>query len=332
MIFKNNQISMDTDADHLARAQMMAVGVATYGDELDFTPAQIAEYETYATDIFAALDSQHEESADVDEAYVAVKAKHEETLAKYRACQSVIKGEMEFASDPTREYLDERFDIEDDVPRGRRGFLKMAEFMVSAFDAIAVEHPDVEIPSSRFEELRTLVDELHAAMKAVGKELAEQKEATVSKDVLRKTTGEKLMRKCYHRALAYWGNDDPRMLELGLVPVSSIWTEGDPEPGEPELPVFPNPPVTFKLTLRVDGTIEVVWTGVAGATHMLLEKRKQGEIDWSLVMNGLPADPEEILPYIDPYISPGIWEYRMIPMNGDEHGEEKIAVIEVPEG
>lgn len=228
MIFKNNQISMDTDAEHLARAQMMAVGVVTYGDELDFSSDQIDEYETYATDIYDALNSQHEESADADEAFVAVKAKHEETLAKYRACQSVIKGEMEFASERTREYLDERFDIEDDVPRSRKGFLKMAEFMVSAFDAIAVEHPDVELPPSRFEELRTLVDELHAAMEAVGKELAEQKEATVSKDVLRNTTGEKLMRKCYHRALAYWGDDDPRLLELGLVPVSSIHTPGEP--------------------------------------------------------------------------------------------------------
>jgi hypothetical protein len=109
-------------------------------------------------------------------------------------------------------------------------------------------------------------------------------------------------------------------------------TASEQEPPAPELPVFPNPPLTFTLSLRPDGTIEVVWTGVAGATHMLLEKRKQGEIDWSLVMNGLPADPAEILPYIDPYISPGIWEYRMIPMNGDEHGMEIVAVIEVPEG
>ncbi len=35
MVFKNNQISKDTDAEHLARAQMMAVGVATYGVELE---------------------------------------------------------------------------------------------------------------------------------------------------------------------------------------------------------------------------------------------------------------------------------------------------------
>ena len=43
MIFKNNNIARDTDAEHLARAQMMAEGIATYGAELDFTPAQIAD-------------------------------------------------------------------------------------------------------------------------------------------------------------------------------------------------------------------------------------------------------------------------------------------------
>ena len=321
MIFKNNQISMDTDAEHLARAQMMAVGVATYGVELDFTPAQIAEYDTYATDIYGALNSQHEESADTDEAYVAVKAKHEETLAKYRACQSVVKGEMEFASEDTREYLDERFDIEDDVPRDRQGFLKMTEFMVSAFDEIAVEHPDVTLPPSKFEELRTLNGELRAAMKAIGKELAEQKEATVSKDTLRKTTGEKLMRKCHHRAVAYWGDDDPRLLELGLVPKSSIWTPGDPEPGV-DWPDWPGP-VEGSAEQIDEGLVRITHSGLNGGKTLLLERLKHGEVEYVIVTDGLPIDdPEEVMPFDDNHLEKGTYTYKLTPF--DEAGNPGV--------
>ena len=320
MIFKNNNISRDTDAEHLARAQMMAVGVTTYGVELDFTPAQILEYDTYATDIYDALNSQHEESADVDESYVLVKNTHDATLAKYRACQSVVKGEMESATPETVEYLDERFDIEDDIPRGRKGFLKMAEFMVSAYDAILVEHPDVTLPATKFEELRALVIALDAAMKAIGRELAEQKSATVSKNVLRKTTGEKGMRKCFHRAVAYWGDDDPRMLELGLVPKSSIWTPGQPEPEEPEEPPtpegvpFPGPMAFFEVTYLGGVTNSVQCSRVTGSDICVIERKSDGEPEWVVVAE-FPIDADEILPLHDNVPAPGIYYYRATPYN-----------------
>ena len=332
MPFKNNQFSEEPDADHAIRIRQMWHGLVTYGDELGFTPEEVDEYETYSNLIDVALDAQQEEFADVSQTYVELKDAYDDALAKFRACQALVRAEIQFAEKGVADYLMERFYIDEDLPKTNKGFIKQLEYMVNAQAALGVEQPDIALPVEPFDALAIAVALYDTLLEKSGKELSEQIQATAVKDELRKNQGEKLLRKGYHRVVAYWGNDDPRMFELGLVPKSSIWTEGDPEPGEPELPVFPNPPLTFTLSLRVDGTIEVVWTGVTGATHMLLEKRKQGEIDWSLVMNGLPADPAEILPYIDPYISPAIWEYRMIPMNGDEHGMEIIAVIEVPEG
>ena len=330
MIFKNNNLTKDTDAEHLARAQMMAVGVATYGAALDFTPAQITEYDAYATDIYAALNTQHEESADVDEYFVLVKNTHDSAVAKYRACQLVIKGEMESATPGTVEYLDERFDIEDDIPRGRKGFLKVAEFMVSAYDAIGVEHPDVALPATAFEELRTLVAELLAAMEAIGRELAEQKEATVSKNVLRTTVGEKGMRKCFHRAVAYWGDDDPRLLELGLVPKSSIWTPGQPEPGEEPLIPWPGP-AEFEAEHLGGGTVELRPKLIADMVDGTIERRKKPDYPWEMITSSITIEDGKVIPHRDLNAPMGmIVEYKFTPLNaGGEKGLETIVEVNV---
>ncbi|MCK5833680.1 hypothetical protein KAH81_08425 [bacterium] len=40
----------------------------------------------------------------------------------------------------------------------------------------------------------------------------------------------KLFQRLYHRAKSLWGDDDPRLFEIGLMPKSSIGTPNEPEP------------------------------------------------------------------------------------------------------
>jgi len=51
MIFKNNNIARENDAEHLARARMMAYGIEVYAAELDIPPDVANEYAVYAVEI-----------------------------------------------------------------------------------------------------------------------------------------------------------------------------------------------------------------------------------------------------------------------------------------
>ena len=44
------------------------------------------------------------------------------------------------------------------------------------------------------------------------------------------------LRLIFKIACMVWGDDDPRLKDLGFVPSSEVWTPGQPEPGEPEPP------------------------------------------------------------------------------------------------
>ncbi len=331
MTFKNNQFTEEPDADHAIRVRQMAAGLAIYGVDLGFLPAEIAEYDTYSDNIDTALNKQQEESADVDEIYVELSIAYDDALAKYRACQSIVKGEMEFADSGTVEYLNERFFIGEDLPKNNKGFIKMLEYMVKAKEALAVEHPDVTLPDAPFDALKLSVAAFDANLAATGKELADQKAATASKNVLRKTMGEKLLRKCFHRAVAYWGDDDPRMLELGLVPKSQIWTpgSGEPEPGVEGVP-WPGPMAGFEVNLiALPLTTEIIFTRIFDCPKCVLERELEGTGAWEFITE-YDLEEEEILPFRDNVPHPGKWHYRATPFNAvGEVGVVSEGTIEV---
>jgi DNA polymerase V len=46
--------------------------------------------------------------------------------------------------------------------------------------------------------------------------------------------GNQILRRVFLRAISYWGNDEPRLLELGFVPKSEIWIKGKKPKEAPE--------------------------------------------------------------------------------------------------
>jgi hypothetical protein len=200
--------------------------------ELNFTPAELLILQGYAPLFDAALSVQVEETADYQAKSTGQKDAEEEVHKQYVSCQDYIRGEMVFASDPDKEYLNERFDIYGELPTTREGLVKVARTMLTGFDSIDVELPSVTLPDSLFESLRTKLTALTAISEDdIKDELSEQKSATAAKNVLRTLTGERLLRRVYHRAVAFWGDDDPRLLEIGILPKSQIWTPGMPGGG-----------------------------------------------------------------------------------------------------
>ncbi len=325
-MLKNNDFGNDTDDQRTDRADLMSENIDDLAPVIGVEGSLLDWAQNVSSNWASARVTADTEGGQDDVAYQLYHEKFDEatkTYAENKELLIAIIGDLKKNDEIVEEYQ-----IKGRIPITRGGLKTAIEDWKKTHDALTAAGDARVIPDPLVTEMVILKDEFDNLWRAAIREKDEAVDATKAKEDLFREDCDKF-RIVFRLAKIALGPDNSDLRLLGFVPSSEIWTPGQPDP---ELPVYPNPPETFTLSLRADGTIEVVWTGVAGATHMLLEKRKQGEIDWSLVMNGLPADPAEILPYIDPYISPGIWEYRMIPMNGDEHGMEIVAVIEVPEG
>ena len=108
-----------------------------------------------------------------------------------------------------------------------------------------------------------------------------------------------LMTFVFGAAKLVWGNDDPRLRDLGLVPKSEIWTSGMPVPGEPEPPEnWDDPPTGLTLKEGPPGFANISATlheDADGAGIYLVE----GPLGVSAqpVMSPKPAEPKVPLPY-----------------------------------
>ena len=242
MILRNNDLGNETDGKHSYRAHIMAVGILVYGEvPLGFTPLeQVPQIAGYAALFDTALSAQAEESADVSEVFAEIAEADALLRRKHSACQEYLVGECQFADKGTVTYLEDRFDMFAGLPNSRGDMIKVVRDMLVAYDNIGVEHPDIALSAVLFGELQTLFDSLIAIGDTLEKEYAEKKETTTNKNVLRIGTGEKLMRWVFHRAKSYMGDDDPKLLELGFVPVSMIWTPGTSLPAVTGLTYDPN--------------------------------------------------------------------------------------------
>ena len=233
---QSNDITHDTDGQHLERTETLKVGIDIYGAALSFTPADITKIKTYCDNIKTSMLKVAKEAADVDEVYVELRNAEAAARIKYVACQDYIRGEMQVAEPGTAEWLNERFNIHGGAPARREDFIKEADEMLDSYANIAVEHLDVTLDAGLFDAFSTLIGALKTAKGKVPKEKAERGEASVEKQVLMATVGMPILRWVYQRAISFWGDEDGRLLELGFLPKSMIWTPGMPEPGEANFP------------------------------------------------------------------------------------------------
>jgi hypothetical protein len=249
MIFRSNAFTSDTDSDHLARATEMADGLAIHGLDLGFLAPEIEVFTAYPAIFETALFKMDEEKADVDEKYTALHDEEDAVRAQYSACQKTIIGEMAVATEDVKAYLESRFDIYGSQPNSQSGFINVAASMLKGYDDLAVEHPDILLPAVPFEDLRTKLTSFSVTTGEISEEVSQKREATVEKN-LERGMGNKYLSRGFHRALAFWGDNDSRLLELGFVPKSMIWT--DNKPYSPKNLSYDEPTGTFSWDIVDD--------------------------------------------------------------------------------
>ncbi|MGC9314952.1 MAG: hypothetical protein ACP5G4_04885 [bacterium] len=183
--------------------------------------------------LFDIANTEHEEKASLSSIYAGLREEEAKARKALFSCRKLLRGEFLFADKSTVDYIEERFLLAKKVPKGRSEFIDMAENMIESFDTIGEELPGLTLPALPFDRLRDQMESMKGFLDQVQRERAERKAATSR---LRHVRGEcvKLLRWVYLRAVSHWGNDDPRLLQLGMVDKSGIWTKKKPKPPEAE--------------------------------------------------------------------------------------------------
>ena len=213
------------------------------------------------------------------------------------------------------------FRLDEEVPEDPDTLVDYATIADLAWQPHAGE-PEYAVFADRLNNIAVFCDDVKAKRIAMRQAITAYSHATDEKTAAREACNER------ERAIFsfFRGEDLP----------DGFWTDsmwglpgGGEEPPAPDWPDWPGPAETFTASIIEPGVVELVYSGVKESTIGWLHRRKVGIVDWSLVADDLPMNAEDIVPFRDYDVLPATWEYRFIPMRGDEHGEASYAIVEV---
>jgi len=325
--FKNNAFTIDTNDQHGHRVDICVEGMATYDAELAFR-GDLVDDMTAHRDTWHGLEVSHvDEWADEKDATAIInniEKEITEVIVSIRSMVDSMLAEEEVIGISEHDIRD-GFAAVGRIPRSTEGLKRVANQMIATNVRFHDEGNPYALPEAQFDTLSELLDDLEDAVNNRLDELRQAKHVGKQKELERKK-GDRLLLQAFKWTVANWGDDDERLLQLGFVPKSQIHTPGDPPPDWPD---WPGPAETFTASIIEPGVVELVYSGVKESTIGWLHRRKVGIVDWTLVADDLPMNAEDIVPFRDYDVLPATWEYRFIPMRGDEHGEASYAIIEV---
>jgi hypothetical protein len=106
---------------------------------------------------------------------------------------------------------------------------------------------------------------------------------------------------------------------------TSSGSSGGGEPGGPAWPEWPGP-VELAVAQVAHELVRITFSGVQGGVTVTIDRLKQGDTTWFVVIDGLPIDdPEYVVPFDDAHVPKGKWTYRVTPFNA--LGEAGIAAL-----
>lgn len=222
-MFKNNAFTLDSKDQFSGRINMMKAGIIKYHSSIGLSDAELDEILEFIDEYSRVESAQNIESAEMSGVYASLKEYGMELLKEMYSCRKVLRGLSNSEADDVRVYIRERFDLDKKVPRRRAEFVAMAENILEGHSVLPVEQPDFAVPDAPFNRLQAVLDKLRPALDSISRERAEARAKTSKLQRLRKK-GEKILQNIYLRAIAHWGAEDKRLLELGMIYKSGIWT------------------------------------------------------------------------------------------------------------
>jgi len=319
----NNNFLRDKDEDRLERLILLSGNIDTYSAELGLAPERIAWAQGAEDAWQAALSTATVEDGEMDDAFEDYHRRISEVYARYTAIRELLEVLINEFENPND--LAHAYGFEGPTPQSGKGLINAIDHWRDKHERMLTAGEEPVIGDALMDELVGYRDELREMLRDAETEREESRAAYKAKALLF-ATDSKQLGILFRIAKVTWGDDDSKLRLLGFVPSSEIWT-----PGQPPLdwPDWPGPAETFTASIIEPGVVELVYSGVKESTIGWLHRRKVGIVDWTLVADDLPMNAEDIVPFRDYDVLPATWEYRFIPMRGDEHGEASYAIIEV---
>jgi len=283
-ILTSNDFSNDNDGVRNERCLHLQNNIDTYAAEIGCTGVHLAWaqgcYDTW-TDLCSTTIVEDGQKQEATQEY---QKKFAECREYYQNAKDLLKSIIWEYEKPDE--IEEAYGVRFNTPRSRPLLIDVIKAFKKQHDLfIAAGDPRV-IADAIVTQMVTLKDEMDDMATTAGTEKLEASQAFDNKQN-EFTTGSDRLKIIYNMAKIIWGNDDPRLFELGFVPKSAIWTENKP----------PHP----KNFLYDDVAKEFKWDAVEGVDSYEVDFRLTGASgDWTTLYEGAdnftdkrPPDPGE---------------------------------------
>ncbi len=310
-ILKNNSYTDDDDGVRNERCLHLQNNIDTYAAEIGCTGVHLTWaqgcYDTW-TDLCATTIVEDGQKQEATQEY---QKKFAECREYYQNAKDLLKSIIWEYEKPDE--IEEAYGVRFNTPRSR-------PLLVHVIKAFKIQHDLFEaagdprvIADSIVTQMVTLKDEMEDMATTAGTEKREASQAFDNKQN-EFTTGSDRLKIIYNMAKIVWGNDDPRLFELGFVPKSAIWTENKP----PHPTNFIYDDVAKKFT----------WDAVEGVDEYEIDYRLTGASgDWTQLYKGANTStatkPAE----------PGDYDFRIRSWKGDDSGSwSGVLLVNFPDG
>ena len=247
-MLKNNGFANDTDGERTERVLALSENIDDHAVELGIIAPRLTDCQTAGEDWSDAITTAGVEDGESQEAVETLthglKAAHEYYVNAKDILLAVIYG-IEKPDEIIEEYA-----VKGDAPWDFTGLSGKLERWIETDTRLkALIPPDPRVVNATIVtalgvHLTTITDLWHNARK----EKRQKSQSYAAKQTLFDKHS-KLLDFVFSVAKMTWGNDDPRLTDLGFVPSSEIWTPGVPVPGQAN---YPDKPENMKAVKASD--------------------------------------------------------------------------------
>jgi len=296
-VILDNAFTNDLYQVRTARLQFLKAYIDTHAPALSLPP-DLLTWAQGAYDVwYPELIGADMEWAEKESAFLAAELAEKPVRERLNILKDLLRAR--YVDEPIRL---ERYNIDEDTPRSRKGMVQMADDVLKAHGLLKAEGDPHVLPDEMMDNLLSLLAVVNDAETVSRGELADAKTATKKLKELFDNDSKKLGL-LHNWAVAMWGADDPRMLELGFVQRYPKTGGGGEVPSVPEGFAFE----------WLDPAIRFEWSPVEGATSYQLAMSEDGE-SWEEIFSG----PENALDY-EP--GAGLRYYRVRARNANGYGD-----------
>ena len=323
----NNGISLDTIDIRLYRLLRMQNNIDAYAVALGVSGALLAWAQACYDRFSGAVTSAGVEDGESKDATIILHDLWATFGDYYQQAKDILEAKL--AMFKPDEHLQASYGVDKRTPETYHDLITAANEMIAKHDELVLSGDERVIAQAIINQLTIHRNNFVAQVETAGIERRESDEAFNLQHSYFDEDTENL-RYIFTIAKLIWGDDDPKLKDLGFVPASEIWTPGQPSP---TLPPWPGPMESFTLR-QVMGMIlwvEVVVTRIVGCPRCVLEREQDGTGVWEYVTE-FDLEAEELWPFREKVPFAGIWHYRATPFNAEgEPGIASEGTVEVTE-